>query len=99
MKVSVAYALPNRQLWLKVELPEGATVRAAIERCGLLARVPDLSLESMKVGIFGKFTTLDAALHDGDRVEVYRPLVADPKSVPKKAKAGRAAAESQDATP
>ena len=78
MKVGVAYATAAKQIWLKLELPEGSTVREAIERSGLLQRFPEIDLEQQKVGIFGKLAKLDAALEDGARVEVYRPITADP---------------------
>ena len=97
MKVGIAYALPKRQTWLTVELPEGATIREAIESSGILAQFPDIDLESQKVGIFGKVSSLDAKLEDGDRAEIYRPLIADPKTVKSRAKGGDAAPGSADA--
>ena len=93
MKVGVAYALPNRQIWLDVEVPEGATIQQAIERSGILKQFPDINLETQKVGIFSKLSKLDAVLTDGDRVEIYRPIICDPKTVPRKNKGGDAEAE------
>ncbi|HRP96460.1 MAG TPA: RnfH family protein [Rhodocyclaceae bacterium] len=87
MKIGVAYALPHRQVWLTTEVPDGATVRQAVEHSGLLECFPQLALEQHKLGIFGKFTALDAPVQDGDRIEIYRPLLVDPKTVPKKRKA------------
>ena len=78
MKVSVAYALPERQLWLEVEVPEQATVRDAIDASGLARAVPQLDLNTQKVGIFGKLVSLQARLEPGQRVEIYRPITADP---------------------
>ena len=91
MKIGIAYALPQRQVWFDVNLQDGATVKEAIERSGILKQFPDINLEQQKVGIFGKLAKLDAVLADGDRVEIYRPITCDPKTVPRKAKAGDAA--------
>ena len=88
MKIGIAYALPQRQIWIDIELPEGATVKDAIERSGVLKQFPEINLETQKVGIFGKATKLDVVLNDRDRVEIYRPITCDPKTVPRKAKGG-----------
>ena len=93
MKVGIAYALPQRQAWFDIELPNDATVQDAIERSGILQQFPEINLEQQKVGVFGKVSKLDAVLNDGDRVEIYRPITCDPKTVPRKAKAGGAASE------
>lgn len=87
MKVGIAYAVPNRQVWLHIEVPDGATVKDAIELSGIRKQFPEIDLEQQKVGIFGKLTKLDAALADGDRVEIYRPIICDPKMVKRKPKA------------
>ncbi len=84
IKVEVVYALPDNQLVLPVAVESGATVRDAIEVSGLQARIPELDLETNKVGIYGKVSKLDHVLRDGDRVEVYRALIADPKAAKKK---------------
>ena len=95
MKIGIVYAAPTRQAWLSVELPDGATVQDAIERSGILQQFPEIDLEQQKVGIFSKIAKLDAALADGDRVEIYRPITCDPKTVKRKAKVeGDEAAES-----
>lgn len=78
MKVSVAYALPERQLWLEVEVPEQATVREAIDASGLARTFTALDLSTQKVGIFGKLVSLQARLEPGQRVEIYRPITANP---------------------
>ena len=91
MIVGVAYAAPARQAWLTVELPDGATVMDAIERSGVLKQFPEIDLEQQKVGIFSKVCKLDAVLADGDRVEIYRPIICDPKAVRRKAKPDGAA--------
>lgn len=78
MKVSVTYALPDRQAWLEVEVPNQATVRDAIEASGIIRAFPSLDLSSQKVGVFGKTVALEARLEAGQRVEIYRPITADP---------------------
>lgn len=88
MKASIVYALAKRQIWLNVEVPEGATLREAIERSGILTQCPEIDLDRQKVGVFGKVSALETRLEDGDRVEIYRPLVADPKTLKSRAKAG-----------
>lgn len=93
MKIGIAYALPQRQAWFNVEIPDGATIKDAIERSGILKQFPEIDLDQQKVGVFGKVGKLDAVLNDGDRVEIYRPIICDPKTVPRKAKAGDAASE------
>ena len=77
--VEVAYALPERQVLLELEVEEGTTVRQAIERSGILQRYPGIQLARGRVGIFGRRVELDAPLRYGDRVEIYRPLIADPR--------------------
>ncbi len=84
MRVSVAYADPEAQFWQKLNLPDGATVRDAIEKSGVLGKYPQIDLEKQKVGVFGKVSTLDTALNEGDRVEIYRGIIVDPRSVPRK---------------
>lgn len=79
MKVSVTYALPDRQSWLDVDVPEQATVRDAIEASGIVRVFPALDLSTQKVGVFGKPVSLEARLEAGQRVEIYRPITADPK--------------------
>lgn len=79
MKVSVTYALPERQTWLDVDVPEQATVREAIEASGIARAFPTLDLSTQKVGVFGKLVALEARLEPGQRVEIYRPITADPK--------------------
>jgi putative ubiquitin-RnfH superfamily antitoxin RatB of RatAB toxin-antitoxin module len=81
--VEVAHARPERQLILVVEVDAGATLEQAIRASGILEQFPDIDLATNKVGVFGKLGKPDDALHDGDRVEIYRPLIADPKEVRK----------------
>jgi putative ubiquitin-RnfH superfamily antitoxin RatB of RatAB toxin-antitoxin module len=82
--VEVVYALPKEQTLLAFSATEGTSVRDAILQSGLLEQYPKLDIENMDVGIFGKRTTMKVALRDKDRVEIYRPLIADPKEVRKR---------------
>jgi hypothetical protein len=84
MQVSVAYTEPAQQIWLSLDVPDSSTVLQAIEHSGILARCPDLDLKKNKVGIFGKITKLTAPLANGDRVEIYRPIIVDPKTIPQR---------------
>jgi putative ubiquitin-RnfH superfamily antitoxin RatB of RatAB toxin-antitoxin module len=81
--VEVAYALPRRQLILELRVDEGTTAEQAIRASGMLEQFPEIDLKSSKVGVFGKPCKLTDTLHDGDRVEIYRPLIADPKEIRK----------------
>lgn len=79
--VEVAYALPERQYLQRVKLQEGATVEEAIRASGLLEVRTDIDLAKNKVGIYSRPAKLSDIVHDGDRVEIYRPLIADPKEL------------------
>jgi putative ubiquitin-RnfH superfamily antitoxin RatB of RatAB toxin-antitoxin module len=81
--VEVAYARPDIQVILPVEVEEGTSLEEAIRRSGILDRFPEIDLTANKVGVFGKLSRLDAPLRPRDRVEIYRPLIADPKEVRK----------------
>lgn len=82
-QVEVAYARADVQTILPVDVEEGATLRQAIERSGILNRHPEIDLTVNKVGVFGRLAKLDEPLRARDRVEIYRPLIADPKEVRK----------------
>ena len=81
--VEVAYAKPDEQLILKLEVVAGTTLQQAIEQSGILDRFPEIDPTRLKAGVFGKLKKLDQTLRAGDRVEIYRPLIADPKQVRK----------------
>ncbi len=81
MNVGVAYADKFKKVWLKLEVPNGSTVRETIEHSGLLAQFPEIDLNTQRVGIFGKLTKLTATVAEGDRVEIYRDITADPETV------------------
>ncbi len=82
--VEVIYALPEEQKLLTVEVENGTEVRQVILESGVLEEYPELDLDAMKVGLFGKMTTMKQKVRDKDRIEIYRPLIADPKEVRKK---------------
>lgn len=83
LNVEVCYALAQRQELVKVKLPEGATLLQALEASGLLEKYPEIDLKKNKFGVFAKLSKPDTVLRDRDRVEIYRPLIADPKEVRK----------------
>lgn len=87
MRIEVAYARPDIQVVIALEVPAGATVADAIRRSGLLARYPEIDLGKNGIGIYGEAADLERRLRDGDRVEIYRPLLIDPKAV-RRARAG-----------
>ena len=77
--VSVVYALPQKQALRRVTLKQGSSAEAAIRASGLIAEFPDIDLATNPIAIYGKLARRDLALRDGDRVEILRPLLADPK--------------------
>ena len=83
MRVEVAYALPDRQQLVTLAVAPGTTVAEAIAQSGLVQQFPDIDLALNKVGIWNRVVKLDQQLVAGDRVEIYRPLIADPKEVRK----------------
>ena len=76
MRISVAYVDPTINFWQTLEVDEGCNVLNAINQSGLLNKVSTIGLETQKVGIFGKVASLDTELKEGDRVEIYRPIIA-----------------------
>ncbi|MBT8047861.1 MAG: RnfH family protein [Xanthomonadales bacterium] len=81
MEVEVAYATPEKQVLLKLDVPEGCTVAEAIERSGIKSEFSGLEIDPKAVGIFSRKVPLQHVLRQGDRVEIYRPLIADPKEM------------------
>lgn len=101
LAVSVCYA-SDRFEWLKtLEVEAGTTIGAAIEKSGVLEAFPDINLATQPVGIYAKKKTLDTTLRAQDRIEIYRPLVADPKESRRKraAKKDGAAAVTASGSP
>jgi hypothetical protein len=82
--VEVVYALPHVQMLVPLTLREGATLEEAVKQSGILEKFPEIDLTSARVGIWNKAAELSAVLRDKDRVEIYRPLIADPKEVRRK---------------
>lgn len=83
INIEVIYALRDQQKSVRLQLEDGCTIKDAVERSGLLAEFPEIDLAKNKLGIWNKLAKPDAALRDRDRVEIYRPLIADPKEVRK----------------
>ncbi len=79
IRVQICYANPDTQYLRELRLPEGATLQSAIEQSGVLNDAPEIDLGAWHVGVYGKLKTLDTLLRNHDRVEIYRPLTADPK--------------------
>lgn len=79
--VEVSYALPDQQVILPLHVGTGITVEEAIRLSNILENYPEIDLARNKVGIFGKLQKLDQELRPGDRVEIYRALIADPKEI------------------
>ncbi|MDK2776178.1 MAG: RnfH family protein [Pseudomonadota bacterium] len=75
MQVSVIYAIGSGQPWIKLDLDEGCVLEEAVSQSGLLEQYPEINLQTMRVGIFGKLAKPDSPLKAGDRVEIYRPII------------------------
>ena len=84
INIEVVYALPNEQTLLRQQLPAGTTAAEAVKASGIIGKHPEIDLATNKLGIFGKLAKADTVLRDKDRVEIYRPLIADPKEVRRK---------------
>jgi len=90
INIELAYAKPEEQLILVFNVNAGTTVGEAIARSDILERFPEIEIENTKVGIFGKVVKATTVLNEGDRIEIYRPLIADPKEIRRqRAKAGK----------
>lgn len=84
MNIDVAYNGIEKQYWLKLEVTDDCMAIEAINQSGILAKCPEIDINACKIGIFGKFIKPDTRLNEGDRVEIYRPITADPKTVPRR---------------
>ena len=99
VNIEVAYALPEEQTLLTVEVPEGAEIKTAIIKSKILELHSELDIETLEVGIFGKLAKMNQVVRDKDRIEIYRPLIADPKEVRRrKAAEGKKLKKGGDAT-
>lgn len=84
LNIEVTYALPEKQFLLSVKVKEGTTIEDAILASGILALRDDIDLKKNKIGIYSRPAKLTDLVQDGDRVEIYRPLIADPKELRRK---------------
>ena len=84
INIEVAFALPQQQCLLALQVNDNVTIQEAIEQSGILAMHPQIDLNENKVGIWSKNKKLSDGLREGDRIEIYRPLIADPKAVRKR---------------
>ncbi|MEN9984558.1 MAG: hypothetical protein RI925_60 [Pseudomonadota bacterium] len=84
MQIGVAYSEPSQQIWLNIDVPDDVSVSEAIDRSGILKQFPHIDLGTQKVGVFGRLVKLDAKLKPGDRIEIYRGIIADPETVPRR---------------
>jgi putative ubiquitin-RnfH superfamily antitoxin RatB of RatAB toxin-antitoxin module len=89
LQIYVIYATPQDEFIHPMRLAPGTTIGQAIEASGVLGQFPEINLVTQPVGIYGKKKTLDTVLRERDRVEIYRPLLADPKDSRRKRAAKR----------
>lgn len=81
LAIEVACALPDKQKIIALQVDPGTTAEQAVLHSGIQNEFPDIEIPRCDLGIFGKLTPRDTVLRVGDRVEIYRPLIADPKEV------------------
>lgn len=79
ISIQICYARPNQQFLLEQMVVPGTTIQQAVENSGIIQQASEIDLSVWRVGIYGKLKTLDTVLREHDRVEIYRPLIADPK--------------------
>ena len=84
IQVEVVYGLAEEQALLSVDVPDGSEVRAVILASNIMEQFPEIDLDKVKVGLFGKLAKMDQTVRARDRIEIYRPLIADPKEVRKR---------------
>lgn len=84
IRIRICYAKPERQLLKEVTVAEGTNIEEALRRFGILSDLDGVDLATCRIGIYGKIKSLDAQLREGDRIEIYRPLLADPKDARRK---------------
>lgn len=88
INIEVVYALPAEQTLFKQSVPEGTTLAEAVQASGIFDKYPEIDLDANKLGIFGKLAKTDTVLRDRDRIEIYRPLIADPREARRKRAGG-----------
>ena len=79
--IEVAYATPQKQIILECRIEAGTAPRDAVRQSGIDQHFPEIDMDSCDLGVFGKVIAADYELQDGDRIEIYRPLIADPKEI------------------
>lgn len=84
VNIEVVYALPEKQVLLALKVASGSSIEQALQQSGVLRRFPELDLATMKVGIYSRIVPLTTALAGGERIEIYRPLTADPREMRRK---------------
>lgn len=84
VNIEVVYALPEKQVLLSLKVASGSSIEQALQQSGVLRRFPELDLAMMKVGIYSRIVPLTTALVGGERIEIYRPLTADPREMRRK---------------
>lgn len=97
IEVEVVYALPQKQSLLSIRVKEGTTAIDAVRQSGIKSIYPEIDLSDIRLGLFSVECPQDQVLKDGDRVEIYRPLLADPKEIRKRRAAEMAAKKRQQA--
>ncbi|MCK9110571.1 RnfH family protein [Haemophilus influenzae] len=96
INIEIAYALPERYYLKSFQVDEGITVQTAITQSGILIQFPEIDLSTNKIGVFSRPIKLTDVLKEGDRIEIYRPLLADPKEIRRKRAAEQAAAKNKE---
>lgn len=96
INIEIAYASPERYYLKSFQVDEGITVQTAIMQSGILSQFPEIDLSTNKIGIFSRPIKLTDVLKEGDRIEIYRPLLADPKEIRRKRAAEQAAAKDKE---
>ena len=96
INIEIAYALPERYYLKSFQVDEGITVQTAIMQSGILSQFPEIDLSTNKIGIFSRPIKVTDVLKEGDRIEIYRPLLADPKEIRRKRAAEQAAANDKE---
>jgi putative ubiquitin-RnfH superfamily antitoxin RatB of RatAB toxin-antitoxin module len=83
LRIEIVYGNAEKQSVIELSVPPGTSAREAILHSNILNAWPEIQLEACKIGVFGKLVTLDYQLCDQDRLEIYRPLIVDPKKARK----------------
>lgn len=94
LAIQLCYARPDRQFLLDLTVAPGTTIQQAIQNSGIIQQAPEIDVTVWRVGLYGKLKTLDTVLREHDRIEIYRPLIADPKDTRRKRAESRGAKKS-----